>query len=348
MKVMHLLRSNKFSGAENVVIQIIKEFEDDKDIEMTYVSPVGLIENKLKEAGVNYLMLDKFDARNIDAAIKRLQPDIIHAHDFSASIMASKYYKDMKVISHIHNNPLWLPHINIRTVAYALSIHRYCKIIGVSDAVRDEFVFKKLMNNKFLKIPNVVNKENVLRNGRLYKEADISDVLFVGRLTPQKKPLMFLEISKNLLKNNPTLKIYMVGDGELRNECEAYIKDNNLKDNVKLLGFQDNPHKYMNATKVLVLPSAYEGFGLVAIEAMLQKRVVVCSGVGGLSDIVDNQCGFICDTIENYVAVIEKVLNDKKLREEMGDKAYQKACTFTDLENQKKKILNVYEEVEKV
>ena len=50
---------------------------------------------------------------------------------------------------------------------------------------------------------------------------------------------------------------------------------------------QSNPYPYLNAGKVMVMPSAWEGFGLAAVEGMCLGKPVVCSGVGGLADIVD-------------------------------------------------------------
>ena len=88
MKVLHILNSNKYSGAENVVITIIKNMP--QNFECCYLSCSGPIEKTLLENGIRFKLVDKLSINAIKRVVKEFSPDIIHAHDFKASVLASK------------------------------------------------------------------------------------------------------------------------------------------------------------------------------------------------------------------------------------------------------------------
>ena len=80
MKVMHVLNSSNYSGAEKVVCQIIKSFRED-GVEMVYCSPDGEIVRKmLAEQGVTFLPLKSMSVKNLRQVIQEQKPDLIHAH----------------------------------------------------------------------------------------------------------------------------------------------------------------------------------------------------------------------------------------------------------------------------
>lgn len=106
MKVMHILNTGAYSGAENVVISIITHTRN--DVESIYVSPKGTIESVLNENGIRYYPVNKLSVHSISKAIRRENPNIIHAHDFTASVLVSLCKTGIPIISHLHNNPPWI------------------------------------------------------------------------------------------------------------------------------------------------------------------------------------------------------------------------------------------------
>lgn len=342
MKVMHLLQSTKYSGAENVVCQIIKLVgEADPSIEMVYVSPKGPIEDVLKRKNIKYYMLDKFEQNEIDNAVKIISPDIIHAHDFNASIKASKY---KNVISHIHNNAKWLSKFDLRTIVYALCSIKFKKVIGVSRSILEEFLFKKMISDKFILLQNIVDKDSVIKKANV-EIPELFDILYVGRLAEAKNPLRFLMIVKKIIETKPDISIYMLGQGPLENECRAFINTYKMGSNVKMIGFNENPYAFMKAAKVLIMPSVYEGFGLVAVESMILGTPVICTPVGGLIDIVDNTCGVICNTDEEFVKAGCTLLKDEKTRYKMAEESISKAQKFCDARGYTDSLLKIYRSI---
>lgn len=153
--VLHLLKSDIFSGAERIVCQIISMFQDD-EYRMVYCSLDGVVREHVQKRVIEYYPLKEFSDAEIKKVFSEIHPDIIHAHDFSAGFMAAKH-KTAPIVSHLHNNPPWLSEINKKSLAYAAAIPRIDRIFGVSDAVRSDYIFRGIMRNKFEVLPNIVH-----------------------------------------------------------------------------------------------------------------------------------------------------------------------------------------------
>lgn len=340
MKVMHLLQSSKFSGAENVVCQIISLFNNNSDIEMIYVCPDGPIRQELEKRQIKYAMLSTFSQKEINRIVKMIAPDFIHAHDFNASVRASMI-RGVKIISHLHSNPLWLQKVCPQSIVYALCAHRFNIIIGVSNVIREEYVFHKAIDRKFKVIGNVVDIDRVA----VLSKANIIenfDLLYVGRLSEAKNPIEFLNIIKKLRDKGMAITAKMIGVGPLESQCKSFIISNDLSDYVQMLGFQSNPYQYMLAARIIVITSTYEGFGLVAVEAMSLNRLVISSRVGALIDILSNNCGITCTSTEEYCEAISFYLANEEKRTAIGQLARKKSLKFADVNEFKKQIKQVY------
>ena len=92
-------------------------------------------------------------------------------------------------------------------------------------------------------------------------------VLFVGRLDPQKNPIFLIELFSELLKLRNNAKLLIVGDGILREAINDKINELGINDSVELLGNRNDVHKLLQAADIFVLPSKFEGLGIVLIEA---------------------------------------------------------------------------------
>lgn len=340
MKIMHLLQSNKYSGAENVVCQIISLFNDNDNFEMVYVCPDGPIKRELENRNIKYVVLSSFSQKEILRAVKLINPDYIHAHDFNASVRASMI-RGVEIISHLHSNPLWLPKVCPQSLVYALRAHKFKKIIGVSNVILNEYVFHKTIENRFTVISNVVDTERV---AKLSNENIVNsfDLLFVGRLSEAKNPLGFLNIVKQLCNKGLDISAIMIGIGPLEEVCRSFIINNGLSNHVKMLGFQQNPYQYMLAAKIIVITSTYEGFGLVAVEAMSLSKMVVSSQVGALNEILSDNCGITCASEEEFCNAITRYLSNTKERATIGQSARVRSLKFANVNDFKERIKRVY------
>lgn len=310
IKVLHLLNTSSYSGAENVAITLILGVSN--DVDSLYVSKDGPIKDYLERYGIKNMLFDKIDIKSIRLAIRSFRPDIIHAHDFTMGVLASISNNKIPIISHLHNNASWIKHYSIKTFVYFFSTFRYRKILTVSASVMDDFVFGDRLLKKTNVVGNPINTQAIIMGAHKAAFRRPSDIMFLGRLSNEKNPITFVRIIRkvvDVLECN--IKAFMVGEGELRNEVIAEIQKNNLENTIELLGFVDNPYGLLSETKILCMPSTWEGFGLAAIEALALGKPVVAANVGGLKDIVTPDSGYLCSSLETYAEAIIELLSDE-------------------------------------
>lgn len=110
------------------------------------------------------------------------------------------------------------------------------------------------------------------------------------------------------VKENPRLRLLVVGDGSLRELMERQMSEANLSDRVTFTGRQPQSvlQGYYDQIDILLMPSRSEGFGLTAIEGMARGCVPVVSNVGGLPEVVTPDCGLLHEK-ENITDLAEKI-----------------------------------------
>jgi glycosyltransferase involved in cell wall biosynthesis len=150
-----------------------------------------------------------------------------------------------------------------------------------------------------------------------------SDVIFAGRLIPEKGVDLLIRTIPRVKEFYPELKCSIIGDGPERNSLENLASNLNLEENIKFTGFlkdQEELLKVMKSSQVLVLPSRREGFGMVALEANAcgLPVVVVNHPMNAAAELVtNNQNGFIVEASEAALAdgIISALKNKKKMQD---------------------------------
>lgn len=321
LRIMHLLSTEKFSGAEKIALSICKSLKEDFDV--TYCSPNGLIRDMVIFNDVEFTSLKKMSDAEIRNAVKKWQPDIIHAHDYKATLLAVMAAPNKRVISHLHHNSPWTGKVNLRSILFLVASIFIQRIVFVSDAAFKGHVFKKLLSNKVDILPNVVNCTEIRKLGQT-EEYPIFDLIFVGRLSKEKNPFLFIELIYKLKRNLTNIRAAMVGEGDLYLDCKRAIENFGLEENIQLYGFLANPYSLMSNAKIVVVPSIWEGFGLVAAEAMVLGIPVLASDVGGLSTLVQNgRNGFLCSSFEQFIEKATELLKDERQRFDLGKAAVE-------------------------
>lgn len=340
---MHVLCMGEYSGAENVAITLIKSME--QEVHSIYVSPEGQIQDILSERGIEHYAIEKLNGENIKKAIKKLKPDIIHAHDFTAGVVCASKAGKIPVINHLHHNAPWIKKICFKSLLYGISILKYKKILTVSPAIMEEYILHNFSKSKVETIGNPIDLLQIRNKSQNAISTKKSDLIFLGRLSKAKNPLLFIEIVKELSKRIPQIKVAMVGDGELRQEVEGKIVKYGLTNIITLYGFQKNPYGFLKDSRVLCMPSKWEGFGLAAVEALALGVPVVASPVGGLKNIVDEECGSLCENKEEFIESILEILLDKEKETGKVKKALEKVVQFDNVDKYKNRIYDIYKEI---
>lgn len=149
-------------------------------------------------------------------------------------------------------------------------------------------------------------------------------VMFVGRLAPEKRPQVVIEVLHRVRERAKHFVGLIVGDGENRVVVEQLIRHHRLNGQIHVLGSvsPDRARELFDAADLLLLPSAREGIALTLYEAMAMQVVPIAADVGGQHELVTSDCGVLVPTGPNdvaaYVDALERLLTDPDLRRTMA------------------------------
>lgn len=329
--ILHFLKTGNYSGAENVAITIIVEMRKKYNYKGIYVSLSGDIDEILEKNHIEHAILTANSKKEYERVIKAYHPDVIHAHDFGTSVLVSSIKNNALKISHLHNNPPWISGVNIRSLAYLWASRKFEYILSVSESVFSEYVFEKQIREKAMVVSNPVDIHRVKELARIADEYEENDIIFLGRLSSPKNPIRFLNIIDACKTTRKNIKTAMIGKGELKSVVEESIIKMGLENNIKLLGFKSNPYGYLKHAKVLCVPSDWEGFGLVIVEAFALGIPVVATPVGGMKTLVTEDTGKLCSSIGEFKEEILKLLTDEKYYGMKSQMAYERAEELDNL-----------------
>ena len=163
------------------------------------------------------------------------------------------------------------------------------------------------------------------------KENPLIDIIFVARLSIEKRLDIFLQAVKLVVDELPKTKVVIIGEGPLRNKLDKMLIKLSLDKNVDFMGHQDNVHEWLQQAKIFVLTSDLEGLALSVIEAMMSGLPVVVSDVGDLGDIVKHEVnGYLVPRRhpELFAKYLVDLLSNKKKLEAFGKTAIQSAKRY--------------------
>ena len=168
-------------------------------------------------------------------------------------------------------------------------------IAVISDVAEQSL--KKLfgITEHVVKISNSVDREKITLLGD--KKVPLpKKKLFttLGRLDYNKNQILLLKAAKKVKKQRDDFMIYLLDDGDNREKLEQYIQKNNLTENVKILGFQENPYPYIKNSVATVLTSLSEGFSLAFVESVMLNTPIISTDVGVAKELIEHyHCGSI-------------------------------------------------------
>lgn len=343
MKILHLLSSSKYSGAENMVCQIKEMLEYDKKIEIIYCSPDGEIKNILNKKNIQFKPLKKMSIMEIRRVIKETNPQIVHAHDMKASFLAALSCSEIPLVSHIHNNNFQSRRLSLKSLCYYYAAKKSKHIIWVSRTCYEGYVFHKKLRNKSIILYNIINPKKLEEKIKEDCNEYAYDVIYLGRLSMEKDPRRLLEVLKGLLLKRPETKIAIVGDGEFKNEIICLLKNDDKLSNINYLGFKSNPYKMLKYAKVMVMTSRTEGTPMCVLESLCLGTPVVSTPVGGIKYLIENGInGYLANTNDELIEKIYEILQDDTKYQSLSKNCIRKINNDMNTDYYKNEILNIY------
>ena len=340
--IVHIVDCLCVGGRENVVIEVCNnlnkkrykvyvisisndnnEAADRLDSDVTFITlPIGL---KTRKDRIIFLISFLSVRQKLIGLIKSINPEIVHTHSFvhRLLVIASALHGFSKRISFfhtVHTSGMYfetsgiINSIKLTIEKFALSLYRP-SLIAISEIVQDNNIqFYKKYTKKTLYIPNGINldifdrkKYNIHRSVYNANENDII-ISYVSRVSAGKNHLILLKSMILLISKRKNIKLYLAGDGELRNELQLFVDNNGLQNNVVFLGSINNVSELLSITDIGVFPSEYEGFGLSLIEMMAMELPVVVADNEIFKKFIKHEENGLIFPMYDHISLFDSVL----------------------------------------
>lgn len=355
IKVLYILPSLASGGAERFLLDLIYNldlniFEPQlllfKDSGFFYPEAVShglkikVFSKKFKFDLINFFQIFKY--------IKKEQPDIVHTElggDIYGKLAAK--LAGIKIIVSTEQNVS----LNDRQIIYRLkkwTANWSDKIVAISSAVKDDLIKKyQVAPAKIELFFNGLDIEKFKQFDETRKERSEFDPIIIGsigRLSLQKNfSLLFQALARVKEKN---FKCLIAGEGELRLQLEQEIKDLGLSDKIELVGLKVDIKSFLTDLDFFVLPSKWEGLGIVLLEAGVAKLPVLASATGGILDIIENKKNGLLFDNENLDDLVLKLnycldYNNQVDLKKMGENLFLSIVEKFDI----KKIVGQYQDM---
>lgn len=216
-------------------------------------------------------------------------------------------------------------------------IEDYQNIIFVSNEAKTNLIkYYSSIVDKSKVINNIIDIESIKKLSK--EEAEIKfnkkniNLLFVGRLEEESKNIFTqLKLINDIKETIPNIKLYIIGDGDNKEDYIKYIKDNNLKDYIHLLGQKENPYPYIKNSDYILLTSNYEGYPVIFNEAIVLKKDIISTiKISDDCTCIGENFGYLISS--SYKETKKELLNIIKNKSHRKD--------FLDIENINKERLN--------
>lgn len=337
MTIVHFVVSDSFGGVEGHICTLIKLMQN-MEYQFKIVCHETVQERfdeSLGELNVDIIPLNIWpkpsllNYRKLIQTFRHLTPDVVHCHLYSATRiggMAAKIAGVPNVIETIHLEEVWRRGLkkwffcSMDAIIGRLFVDKY---IAVSSAVSRFYQKNKWVpDNKISVIHNTTEDINEDVKSKKYFSFRIG---FLGRLVYQKGIDILIQAINILKEDNIECHLYIGGTGPLKSDLEMQVQRLGIEDNVTFLGNVSDKNKFFNNIDIFVLPSRFEGFPLVLLEAGLYNMPVVATRVSGNPEIIYHEESGILVQSENpkELATAIKTYKNSNIRDTYSAKLKQ-------------------------
>ncbi|MBR6917900.1 MAG: glycosyltransferase [Clostridia bacterium] len=371
IKVLFVVENLKGGGAEKVLVNLVNNMSRDNfDITVLTLFSDG-VNSKRLHSDVNYISAKKVLFKGMSHIFPYLPSRSLYKHYIGSDeydiVIAYMTGIPTKVVSGApYRKIAWLhsdfgkkdlPSLNsignINKIAECYG--KYDAIAGVSRRVIDSFSKRIGIDDKLYLVYNtnetdvIFNKSRELASFPFEASSD-PVIISVGKLEPVKGYDRLVRIASRLKYDGIDFKLCIAGEGKSRSNIENLIKEYSLEDRVFLLGFQENPYKYLSRSDIFVCSSYSEGLSTATTEALLLGLPIVSTDVSGAREILgeNNEWGIVTGIDDDSLYEgLKRMLADKELRAHYAEATkerapfFDKASTVKQAEDLFKEVMSV-------
>lgn len=364
IKICHIVNviTGRSDGVFNHIKYLVKYLNSSKYEHLLIYQGGEDVKIQCEQLGLKYFEMPELNKtfsikalHRIKNIIKLYDIDIIHSHVVKPYIYSGllNFSLNKKHIFNYHgiflkNNYYYSSLQKIIIWLFHLIINLFSKVDLVVVPSKRSIDLLRSETRLFKNIEYYYNPIEIKENKEFNKSQNKSELVVIGmiaRLEYQKRIDKAIVIMKNLndMKLNAKLDIY--GDGTLKNELKALIKNYCLEDRIELKGFIKNVSEALITFDLILYTSDFEGLPLSLLEAMSYGIPVVASNVGGIKEVIEPfNCGYVYEKYDIQMAVshIKKIIDDKSIREEFSKNARDAVENHFTIQNFTTKFDNFY------
>lgn len=279
-----------------------------------------------------YRMLLKF---------RRHQYDVIHTHTpFLLGMVALRWAEshELPIVSTYHTLYDRYAHYMVafprRYIRFRIAKHTNFYYNSVNEVITPteaslKWLRRHSVDTNITVIPTASPGRSMLQRGEVRQSLgippDIRVLLYVGRLAQEKNLAVLLEMAALAMRRDPSLRLWLVGDGPYRSECRQIVRDLGIGDRVRFVGAvpREEVGRYYAAADLFVFPSITETQGLVVQEAMTYGLPAVAVSGGGASALIEEDTnGFVArnDPLE-FSDLVMRVMEDERIYTRLSEGA---------------------------
>ncbi|MFJ7830507.1 glycosyltransferase [Peribacillus sp. NPDC097284] len=360
-KVLFFLESLAGGGAEKVLIELVNNLDKEKfDITVLTVVDTGVYrEDVIKKCKylsilknhneynrffgkllykIKYKLIYKIPTSWVYKLYvkKKYDIEIGFVEGFSTKFIAHSYNTKSKKIAWVHVDPInrdYADNYYRNNKTQVECYKKYNSIVCVSNSVKQAFEQKMYEHENIIVQYNPVDREMIInRSKEIIEQKKPEKILIgtVGRLTNQKGYDRLLKVCKKLMDDGLEFELWIIGDGLEKNNIKQYITENNMGENIKMMGFQKNPYNLMNMCDLFVCSSRAEGFSLAIAESLILGIPIISTNCAGPNELLGHgKYGLIVENNENSLYEGLKILlTDEKMRNDFKNKSMERQKIF--------------------
>lgn len=339
MRVLHIIESLEFGGAEKIVVSLANGMVNMHDVAVCCLKRIGVLGGELDPC-IQIFCFDKGEGNDyllplrLAALVRKNRFEVVHTHNWGAFLEGGLggWLGGARILLHTVHGPYtdYVPSLRSRlkiALRHFLErrlARRFHRIVAVSDAIRD-YIEKSIgiLPERLLTVHNGIPAIEDAKPVR----SDRPTITFmtVGRLAPVKNHLMLLSAFDEIARMRPQIRLVIVGDGPERGAIERFIQRRGLEKRIELMGFRSDISVILHDADIFVLTSRYEGISVALLEAMRAGLPIIATAVGGIPETVLNgETGLLVelDDVAELARAMLTLADSKIQREQMGNQSY--------------------------
>jgi glycosyltransferase involved in cell wall biosynthesis len=366
IRILETIRQGQIGGGESHLLSLVENLDKTRFEPVVLSFTDGPMVDRLKQMGIQTEVIyteKPFDIskwKRVQQFIKANNIQLVHAHGTRANSNVFWGTKKLKLplVYTIHG---WSFHDDqqslikkIRVMGEQLLTRK--SDVNISVSASNQQTGKRYFPSFESVVVNNGIDQLKFDPSRSFKDVrselgipkDVTLVLFVARFIHQKQPLKLISAFAKAVKQLPSLRLLMVGDGDQKQQALEMVKQSGITDQVIFAPFRQDVPDVLAAADIFVLPSLWEGLPIGLLEAMAMGKAIIGTQVDGTSEVIQHNVNGLLLPVETLDETLPQTivqLTDATLRARLGQQARATISSTYSAATMTRQIEAIYEKL---